>query len=413
MNTRILVADRLASTASDQLTALGATVHLEPTLTGADLTRRLRELDPHVLVVRSTRVTAEDVEAARSLALIVRAGAGMNTIDTAAASARGIYAANCPGKNAAAVAELTLGHLLNLDRRIADNVAALRSGQWNKKRFGASRGPEAARGLRGRSLAVLGTGQIGREVIVRARALGMQIRAWSRSLDAEAAATLGVERAASPQLAVADADAVTVHLALTPETRGLVDASVFAAMKPGAYFINTARAEIVDPNALATALADLGLRVGLDVFSGEPGAGESAFTDPLGAHPNVYGTHHIGASTLEAAEAVTDEVVRIVRAYTSGAEIPNCVNLASRTGATHRLVLRMADRVGVLAGVLDRLREAGISVQEMQNSVFSGSQAACARIDLVGEPDANTLLSIRQSEHVFAAALSPLAGADS
>jgi D-3-phosphoglycerate dehydrogenase len=259
---------------------------------------------------------------------------------------------------------------------------------------------------------VLGAGRIGREVILRAQALGMHVRAWSRRLGPDDAADLGVEHSPTPERAVAGADAVTVHLALAVETRGLVGASVFEAMKPGAYFINTSRAEVVDKDALVHALAAKGLRVGLDVFAGEPAEAEGTFTDPLREHPDVYGTHHIGASTLEAAEAVAEEVVRIASAYASGAQIPGCVNLATESEATHRLVLRVADRVGVLAAVLDRLREAGINVQEMQNTVFSGGEAACARIALVGEPDEATLQAIRESEHVFDASVTPFDRSD-
>lgn len=398
---RVLIADKLAPLVAGRLQDLGAEVHVEPSLAGSALTERLAVLDPAVLVVRSTRVASQDVDAARSLSLIIRAGAGVNTIDMSAASGRGVYVANCPGKNACAVAELTIGHLINLDRRIADNVAALRARQWNKKAFGA------ARGLRGRLLAVLGTGSIGREVILRAQALGMRVRAWSRSLTPELAEALGVERAPTPERAVEGADAVTVHLALTPETRGRIGEGIFAAMKPGAYFINTSRGELVDAAALKRALSDKGIRAGLDVFAIEPAGSEGEFGDDIADHPNVYGTHHIGASTLEAEEAVGEEVVAIVAAYASGRPIPNCVNLASESEATHVLVVRHADRVGVLAGVLDRLRDGGHNVQGMQNIVFSGGEAACARIEIVGAPSAETLANINAVDAVFSAAASP------
>lgn len=399
---RVLLADKLAPLVPGRLQDLGAQVTAEPDLSGDALTARLRELDPVVLVVRSTKVTAADVDAARSLSLVIRAGAGVNTIDLAAASGRGVYVANCPGKNACAVAELTIGHLINLDRRIADNVAALREGRWDKKGFGG------APGLNGRRLAVLGVGTIGREVIARAQALGMRVRAWSRSLTDEHAEALGVERAQTPELAVEDADAVSVHLALTPETAGRIGESIFAAMKPGAYFINTSRGEVVDEAALLRALEEEGLRAGLDVYANEPAAKTGEFTSALAAHPNVYGTHHIGASTVEATEAVGEEVVRIVDAYVNGRVIPNCVNLARESGATHQLVVRHADRVGVLAGVLDALRQAGINVQEMQNIVFSGGEAACARIEIVGEPDGETLARIGADEAVFDASVTPI-----
>jgi D-3-phosphoglycerate dehydrogenase len=397
---RVLLADKLAPLVSGRLQDLGAEVFVEPDLSGEALAKRLAVLDPAALVVRSTKVTASDLEAARSLSLVIRAGAGVNTIDLKAASERGVYVANCPGKNACAVAELTIGHLINLDRRIADNVASLRAREWNKKAFGA------ARGLRGRTLAVLGTGSIGREVIHRAQALGMRVRAWSRSLTAEQAEALGVERAHTPEHAVEGADAVTVHLALTPETRGRIGEGIFAAMKPGAYFINTSRGEVVDHAALVRGLQDKGLRAGLDVFAVEPSGSRGEFTDAIADHPNVYGTHHIGASTLEAEEAVGEEVVAIVAAHAAGRPIPNCVNLAAETEATHVLVVRHADRVGVLATVLDRLRDAGHNVQGMQNILFSGGEAACARIEIVGAPSAETLAGINAEPAVFSAATS-------
>src|SRR5688572_22128468 len=219
---RVLIADKLAPLVRGRLQDLGCQVDVEPDVSGESLTARIHALDPAVLVVRSTKVTAADIDAGRALSLVIRAGAGVNTIDLRAASGRGVYVANCPGKNAAAVAELTIGHLINLDRRLADSVAELRGGKWNKKAY------STARGLRGRTLAVIGAGTIGREVIARAKALGMIVRAWSRSLTAERAAELEIVRAETPEQAVSGADAVTVHLELTKETRGRIGESIFA-----------------------------------------------------------------------------------------------------------------------------------------------------------------------------------------
>jgi D-3-phosphoglycerate dehydrogenase len=397
---RVLVADKLATFVPGRLQDMGAQAEVDPGLAGGGLTARLGERDPEVLIVRSTKVSAADIAAAPSLSLIIRAGAGVNTIDLEAASARGVYVANCPGKNAAAVAELTIGHLINLDRRIADNVTRLREGHWDKKRFGA------ARGLRGRTLSVLGCGTIGAEVIARAKALGMVVVGWSRSLTPEAAQELGIVRAETPEEAASLGDAVTVHLALTPETRGRVGQSVFEAMRPGAFFINTSRGEIVDQEALLSAIRDKDVRAGLDVFADEPSAGTASFESPVTLEDNVYGTHHIGASTVEAADAVAEEALRIVDAYGRGLPIPNCVNLAQQSEATHVLVVRHADRVGVLAHVLDVLRRAEINVQEMQNIVFSGGEAACARIAIVGEPSAETIDEIVSHQMIFAASAS-------
>ena len=396
---RILVADKLAPFVAGRLQDLGAVVTVDPTAKDAALTAKIAEIDPEAVVVRSTKVTAADVAAGPSLSLVIRAGAGVNTIDLAAASARGVYVANCPGKNAIAVAELAVGLLVACDRRIPDNVAALREGRWDKKAFGA------ARGLNGRRLAVLGVGQIGREFIARAQALGMRVTAWSRSLTPAAAAALGGEPADTPEAAVAGAHAVSVHLALAKETRGRVGESIFAAMKSGAIFINTARAEVVDHDALLRAIDERKLRVGLDVFPGEPSSSQAEFFHPLAQHPSVYGTHHVGASTDEAEEAVGEEVVRIVAAYRAGAPIPNCVNLAAQTPATHMLMVRHADRVGVLAGVLGILREGGVNVEDMQNIIFSGGEAACARIAVKGALGADALARIRSLPNIFAASL--------
>lgn len=399
---RILVADKLAPFVPGRLQDAGASVTVDTSAKDTALTTRIAELDPDVLIVRSTKVTANDIRAGKALSLVIRAGAGVNTIDLATASSRGVYVANCPGKNAVAVAELTIGHLVNLDRRISDNVAALRARKWDKKTFGV------ARGLRGRTLAVLGTGQIGREVIQRAKAFDMKVVAWSRSLTEAEAARLGVVRAPTPEAAVKDADAVSVHLALAGETRGRIGESVFDAMRPGAYFLNMARAEVVDQEALVRAIASKNLRAGLDVFAGEPSGAQGSFEDPIVDLPNVYGTHHIGASTDEAEEAVGEEVVRIVSAYAAGAPIPNCVNLATRTPATFLLVVRHADRVGVLASVLGIIREADINIEDMQNIVFSGGSAACARIGLVGPLPDEALARLASDPNVFSVSQVPV-----
>jgi D-3-phosphoglycerate dehydrogenase len=399
---RVLVADKLAKGVTERLESLGCAVTVDAALQDDALAAALAEVQPEVLVVRSTKVSAAHLGASASLALVIRAGAGTNTIAVDAASARGVYVANCPGKNAVAVAELTIGHLVNLDRRIADQVAALRAGRWDKKEFGK------ARGLHGRTLAVLGVGEIGAQVIARAQAMGMQVRAWSRSLTDAQAAALGVTRCATPLDACRGADALTVHLAFTPETDRLVGRSLLEALRPGAYVVNTSRGEVMDQDALTEAIRTRGLRAGLDVFAVEPQAAAAPFDDAIGQNPGVYGTHHIGASTDQAEEAVGDEVVRIVGSFLRKGEVPNCVNLATASAATHVLVVRHADVVGVLAGVLGVLREEGVNVQGMENIIFSGARAACARIEVSRAPSGPVLDRLRATEHIFAVSLVPL-----
>lgn len=377
---RVLLADSLAPLAAAQLTEAGHDVIVEPGLAGASLVAAVRDHAPHALVVRSTTVDAAVLEASPALSLVVRAGAGVNTIDLDAAGRAGVFVSNCPGRNAAAVAELVFGLLIGIDRHLADNVVAARAGRWEKGRF------SKADGLRGRTLGILGLGSVGRAVALRARAFGMRVVAWSRSLTPDAAAGLGIERAATPLDVARVADAITVHTALTPETRGIVGRPLLAAMKHGAVLINTARAEVVDEAALAEALDTRGLRAGLDVLEGEPAGKQGAFDHPLARHPSVLFTHHIGASTEEAQESVAADVVRIVLAYDATGRAPSCVNLVSRTRATHCLVVRHRDEVGVLADVLDRLRGASINVQEMENILFEGGGAAVARIQVSRDP---------------------------
>jgi D-3-phosphoglycerate dehydrogenase len=381
---RVLIADKFEQSGRDGLAAIGCEVSYQPELKEAALMEAIRAWRPDVLVVRSTQVTEGALEAG-ALKLVVRAGAGYNTIDVAAASRRGIYVSNCPGKNSIAVAELAFALILALDRRIADNVIALRRGEWNKKEF------SKARGLYGRTLGLIGVGQIGAEMIPRARAFGMPVVAWSRRLTPERAAALGVERKETPIDVARAADIVSVHVALKPETRALIGADFFSAMRDGAYFINTSRGEVVDQEALVKALRERGIRAGLDVFAVEPAAATGEFTDEIAREANLYGTHHIGASTDQAQEAIAAETVRIIQTFKETGRVPNVVNLAERSPATHRLVVRHRDRPGVLACVLDAIKAANINVQEMENIVFAGAEAAVARINLDNAPPAEML----------------------
>ncbi|CAN5648807.1 hypothetical protein BH24ACI5_BH24ACI5_22900 [soil metagenome] len=407
---KILVADKFEKSGIDGLTAAGCEVLFEPDLKDDALTEAIRSSNADVLVVRSTKVTAPMLDAGR-LSLIVRAGAGYNTIDVAGASKRGIYVSNCPGKNAIAVAELAFALMLALDRRVPDNVADLRAGKWNKKEY------SKAEGLYGKTLGLLGVGSIGREMIRRAAGFGLDVVIWSRrydgqsgplseqearDLDLETASRLiRIELAPTPGDVAARADILSVHLALGSDTKGLVNAELLGRLKSGATFINTARGEVVDHAALAAAVRERNLRVGLDVFANEPSAATADFHDELASLPLVYGTHHIGASTDQAQEAIAAETVRIVRTYKETGRVPNVVNLAKRTPATHMLVVRHRDRPGVLAHVFDHLRRADLNVQETENIVFEGAEAAVARINLDGAPPSEACDQIRTNPDVL------------
>jgi D-3-phosphoglycerate dehydrogenase len=329
----VLIADQFESSGIAGLRAAGLDVISDPALADDALGSAIRDTHARVLIVRGTKVTAEMLEGS-DLELIVRAGAGYNTIDVAAASQLGIAVSNCPGKNAVAVAELTFGLILALDRRIPDNVAELRAGHWNKKEFAK------AAGLKGRTLGLLGFGNIAQEVARRAQAFGMPVVAWSRSFGGRtdvdfarygfgpAQAGWQISAAASPVDVVDAADIVSIHVALAPETRGLVNAALIERLKPGAFLINTSRAEVLDHEALANAVRSRGIRVGLDVYPDEPTAGTADYHLDLLDLPGVYGTHHIGASTDQAQEAVAAETVRIVRTFAETGDVPNIVNSA-------------------------------------------------------------------------------------
>jgi D-3-phosphoglycerate dehydrogenase / 2-oxoglutarate reductase len=392
---RVLIADKFEESGIEGLKAAGYEVVVDPDLKDDSLRDAITSTGADVLVVRSTKVTAPMLDAGR-LSLVVRAGAGYNTIDVAAASKRGIYVSNCPGKNAIAVAELAFALILALDRRVPDNVAELRAGQWNKKEY------SKAQGLYGKTLGLLGIGNIGQEMIRRAAGFGLNVVLWSRrfagerrpltdqearELDVEAASRqITIELVPSPADVAARADILSIHLAFGPETKGLVNADLLGRLKHGATLINTARGEVVDHTAVAEAVRDRGLRVGLDVFANEPTGTTGELSDELLTLPGVYGTHHIGASTDQAQEAIAAETVRIITTYKETGRVPNVVNLASRTPATHMLIVRHRDRPGVLAHVFHHLRQANLNVQEMENIVFEGAEAAVARVNLDREP---------------------------
>ena len=320
---KILFADAFPLPQLEQLHGQGHECELAPMLTGEDLPGAVSGFD--TLVVRSTRVGATTLEAANSLRLVVRAGAGTNTIDTLRARELGIDVCNVPGANALAVAELTLGLIISADRRIPDNVADLRNGVWNKKGYSKSRG------LFGRSLGIVGVGAIGMAVAERAAAFGMQIlvTASPRRGDAARARLAAVGATELPSLAelAQRSDFLSVHVPGSAQTKGLVNRDTLARMRPGAVLVNTSRSDVVDEPALLEALDSNGIRAVVDVYDGEPASGEGRFESALARHPQVYGTHHIGASTKQAQLAVADGVLSVIDAYVDG-KVLNCVNAA-------------------------------------------------------------------------------------
>lgn len=394
----VLIADEFDPRGIDELRGAGCDVVYKPDLEGELLRAAIAQSRCKVLVVRHTRVTATMLEASDELSVIVRAGASVDVIDLEAASRRSILVANCPGKNAVAVAELTFALILALDRRLVEAVTDLRQGLWNKSEY------SQARGLKGRRLGIVGLGQVGTAVARRAQAFEMNVIAWSRSLTFERAGELGVARCQSPADVAARSDVLTIHLAAVPETEKMISTDVLGRLKFGAYVINTSRPDVLDYEALSAAVAGRGIRVGLDVFPHEPSTHRGRFTEAiLEAGGVVYGTHHVGACTEQARTAIAQETVRIIKDYLRTGYVRNCVNLYTESPGRYVVVVRHRNRPGVLAHTLNAISDAGGNVEEMENVICAGGESACARIKLAGPLSKEVLTEIQNgNEHIIA-----------
>lgn len=397
MPMRILVADKFPESARSTLVSAGFDVHVDAGLADEALVAALIASEAEVLVVRSTKVEAPVFERCPALSLVVRAGAGVNTIDREAASRHGVFVTNCPGKNAIAVAELTMGLLLAIDRQIPAASRDLDAGNWDKKTYGAGGG------LYGRRLGLVGFGSIAREVATRALAFGMEVSVHTPRLDAKTASRLGVSSVASLDELLRASDVVSVHVPYGEATHHLLDARRLALLPDGAIVLHTARGGVVDDAALASEVRAGRLRAGLDVYEGEPSQGRADFEHALLGVPGFCGTPHIGASTEQAEAATADEVVRIITDFAARGVVHNVVNVLAGSPTRCTIVVRHHDRVGVLAGVLDALRRDDLNVKQMQNVVFSGSSAAaCATIALEQRPSAEVVADLRALPDVLA-----------
>jgi len=302
-----------------------------------------------------------------------------------------VYVSNCPGKNAVAVAELTIGLMIALDRWIPDNVIDFRNGIWNKDKY------SKAQGLYGRTLGVIGVGNIGKEVAKRALALGMNVY----GKDISRIEGVAIKDFSEMDQLLPLCDVVSVHLPLTEQTRNLFDQKMFSYMKDGALFINTSRAEIVDEDALLWAVENKKIRAALDVFKDEPEAKAGTVSSKLQSNPNIYVTHHIGASTEQAQNAVAEETVRIIKDYLTSGVIAHWVNRAKITDAKYQLVVKHYDKPGVLAAVLNIIREANINIEEIENVIFEGGIVACCTMKLRNPLSQELLNQIKNNENVL------------
>jgi D-3-phosphoglycerate dehydrogenase / 2-oxoglutarate reductase len=397
---RLLIADSLDTQPLEELRVLGIEVVSDPSLTKDTLLHAVAGVG--ILVVGRTEVSAQAIENARELNLIVRAGAGTGNIDVEAASARGIYVANCPGKNATAVAELTMAMALALDRRLFDATRAFVAGRWERGTYGSEAG------LYGRHIGIAGLGAVGREVLSRARAFGMKPHVVSRGVSAAKAQKLDVAYAPSLERLAAVSDVMTVHLPLNPQTQGIISRLVLEALPHEAIVINTGRAELFDLDALLELAPRKGLRLGLDVFPSEPREPSAPFVSPFAALPNVLCTPHIGGSSRQAQRAIAEEVTRVVRSFLTEENVPNVVNVCAASPARYVIVLRQLDKVGALANTLSVLKRHGINIEEISNTVFDGAKATCTKLRASGRPSEACLKEIGAFEETLRVDVVPM-----
>ncbi len=396
---RVLVADKLHPRAVEELRSLPVDVLYEPEVTKETLETKIPGVG--ILIVRSKEVTRKAIENARQLNLIVRAGAETSTIDVKAASERGIYVANCPGKNSSAVAELVFGLMVAVDRRIPDAVAALRAGKWERVEYGK------AEGLVGKTIGIAGVGAIGRDVASRAKAFGLHPIGWSKNLTPARAAELGIGYAATLEDLAARSDILTVHLALNDRTRQCFTKKIFALMPKRAVFINCARPDLVDYAAMQDAIKTRGLRAAIDVIPDEPRGKKEVSPDLFNLAPAsstggfLYATPHIAASTDNAQLAIASETVRVIRSFLLEGTVPNVQNVINLSNARFQMVIRMLDKVGTFANVLAVMKRHGINVEEVTNTVFEGGGASCAKLRVVSRPSEACFAEIRAFEEVL------------
>lgn len=389
MKIKVLVADKFPDKYIQQMKDLELEVIYEPKLGEKDLPEAAKDAD--IIVVRSTVVNEETINNSEKLNLIIRAGSGVNNINIAAANKKGIYVANCPGMNAVAVAELAIGLMISLDRFIPDNVSDFRNGKWNKDKY--SKG----KGLKGKTLGLIGVGNIGKEVAKRALAFEMNVY----GKDITRIEGVQIKDFSEMDQLLPLCDVVTIHLPATPQTKGLFNKKMFGYMKDGAYLVNTSRQDIVVEEDLLEAIKEKNIRYACDVFKGEPESKTGEVKSVLQDNPNIYVTHHIGASTAQAQDAVAEETINIIKHFVHSGVIEHWVNRAKKTDAHYQLVVKHYDKPGVLAAILDVIRQGNINIEEIENIIFEGGIAACCTMKLKAAVSADMLKTMRENQNVI------------
>ncbi len=392
---RVLVVDPFGAQGIEGLRAVGCDAIHNTLLTAETLELAALDITPDILVVRSMRVSEAILNASERLGLVVATGSTLENIDIDAASRRGIFVAHCPGRSAAAVAELAWALILGCDRRLPDHVMAVRSGASDDDN------PNESAGLAGRTLGIVGLGQVGQEIAKRGAAFGMHVVAWSRNITEERCDALGIDYCANLVNLAKLSDVVSVSVTANEESHELLGDKFFNALHAGATIINTSLGGVVNEASLLHAVRTKGIRAGLDLHEYATSINERPILGQLMKQPGVYGTMQSGAMTTQACEAVDQEVVRIVRQWLEHGTVSGCVNRVGQSSAVTLIHIRHLNRPGVFAHIFDVLGKAGINVEEMENVICAGGEAAIARIHLNSPPTERDLASIRQTPHVF------------
>jgi D-3-phosphoglycerate dehydrogenase len=377
---KIVVADAFSPNGIEEMKKMGHEVTYEPKVAGENFVKLMAEVKPVVLIVRSKKVTKEVIDANPKLEMVIRAGAGYDTIDVSHCSQKGIYVCNCPGKNSVAVAELTMGLMIAIDRRIAEGNQLLKEGKWAKGKFAD------CLGLKGRTVGLLGIGNIGKEVAKRALAFDMKVLAVDPFLTKEQIEGMGATKIETAKELSEQADILSIHVPALPETIGMINKEFLSHLKPDSVIINAARGNLVNEDDILEHLDKVkGFWYGADVFKNEPAGKEADFDHKLAKHPKVVGSHHVGASTLEAETAIGIEAVRMVKEYGASKKVNNCVNLAMDIKKTHCISAKYMSKVGALAAILAILDKNGLKIEELKNEVFKDRKACVSEIHFTGD----------------------------
>lgn len=350
---KVLVADEISKTGVDMLKAQGYAVDVRTGLREDELVKTIKDYD--VLLVRSaTKATRRVIEASR-LKVIGRAGIGIDNIDVEAATERGVLVMNAPSGNVVSTAELTIGFIFALARRLPQADASMRKGEWKRKEMKGAQ-------VQGKTIGIIGLGRVGAEVAKKASGLGMTVIAYDPLVSPEVGVKLHVRLVTLDRL-LKDSDFVSLHTPLTPQTKDMVGKNELSMMKKSAFLINCARGGIVNEDALCQALSENRIAgAALDVYSEEPPTGSR-----LLALPSVVLTPHLGASTTEAQEEVGSEIAEQVIAYLRDNVLKNAVNMPAKLDPELVPYMPLAEKLGTFASQLGKCSAGRIRIHCMGN----------------------------------------------